>query len=278
LKVAVLSGKGGTGKTLVSVNLAVVSENSTYIDCDVEEPNGHIFFRPVINEEYDVKVKIPVCNDSKCLGCRDCVEFCNFNALAYVNRKLMIFDEICHSCGGCMLVCKYDAIYEKDKTIGVIKSGMSLGTKVISGIMNTGEESGTPIINELIKRGNVSGRLFIDCPPGTSCSVIESIRDADICVIVTEPTVLGLHDFKMILELVNKLDKPYGIVLNKCTDGYNPSKQFCLDENLSILAEIQYDNDIAKLNSDGEILVRRDTRFRELFAGLLADIEQEVPK
>jgi MinD superfamily P-loop ATPase len=276
LKIAVLSGKGGTGKTLVSVNLAVVCPESAYIDCDVEEPNGHIFLKPKISNEYDVSVLIPVCNDENCTGCRTCVDFCNFNALAYVRGRLMIFSDICHSCGGCMLVCPEGAIYEKEKNIGCIKAGNSQGTAVYSGIMNTGEESGVPIINELLKIETYVDNIFIDCPPGSSCTVMESIRDAEYCILVTEPTVLGLHDFKMVYELVKLFNKPFGVVLNKCTGDYNPSKQYCTDEGIKVLAEIPYDSELAVLNSNGKVVARANPRFKSLFEKILTNIEKEV--
>ncbi len=279
MKIAILSGKGGTGKTLVSVNLAAVCENSTYIDCDVEEPNGHIFFKPVINHESDINVLIPVCDDDKCTGCRECVDFCNFNALAHINGKLMIFEDICHSCGGCRLICPESAITEKEKTIGKIKIGVSEGTNVISGIMNTGEESGVPIINKLLSREfTADANVFIDCPPGNSCTVIESIRDADYCILVTESTILGLHDFKMVYELINIFNKPYGVVLNKCTDEYNPPRQYCFDKDIKILMEIPYDNELAKMNSSGKIISHENERFKNMFNLLLDTVLKEVRK
>ena len=279
MKIAILSGKGGTGKTLVSVNLAAVCDNSTYIDCDVEEPNGHIFFKPVINHESDIKILIPVCDNDKCNGCRKCVDFCNFNALAHIAGKLMVFEDICHSCGGCKLVCPEYAISEKEKTIGKIKIGVSEGTNVISGIMNTGEESGVPIIDELLTREfNEDDNVFIDCPPGSSCAVMESIKDADYCILVTEPTILGLHDFKMVYELVTIFNKPYGVVLNKCTDEYNPTRQYCVEENINILMEIPYDNELGRLNSNGKVISRENERFKNMFGMLLEIVLQAVRK
>lgn len=277
MKIAILSGKGGTGKTLVSVNLAAVSGNSTYIDCDVEEPNGHIFFKPSVNEESDIKVLIPVCDNEKCTGCRKCVKFCNFNALAHVNGGLMVFEDICHSCGGCKLICPENAITEKEKSIGKIKIGTSGGTNVISGIMNTGEESGVPIINQLLNRKfKPDENVFIDCPPGSSCSVMESIKDADYCILVTEPTVLGLHDFKMVYELVSIFNKPHGVVLNKCNEDYNPARQYCLDHDIRILMEIPYDHELGRLNSSGMIITRETVRYRVIFSRLLDIIMKEV--
>lgn len=184
MDIAVLSGKGGTGKTLVSVNLAALAKESLYIDCDVEEPNGHLFFKPVDLEEEEVTVKIPFVDDQLCNGCRQCVEFCKFNTLTYTNDKLIIFEDICHSCGGCLMVCPENALMEKDKAIGKVQRGFSEGVAVNTGILNTGEPSGIPIINNLLdgKKGSSHLMTFIDCPPGSSCIVMDSIKDADYCI------------------------------------------------------------------------------------------------
>src|SRR5690554_2122816 len=173
MKIAVLSGKGGTGKTLVSVNLAAINKDAVYADCDVEEPNGHLFFQPnnVIKEE--VTVKIPAIDINRCTGCKKCVDFCSFNALAFT-KEVIVFEEICHSCGGCMLVCPTKAISEKDKTIGYIHTGYSKDVKVVTGMMNAGEASGVPIINAILNKIKDDINVFIDCPPGSACVVMDS--------------------------------------------------------------------------------------------------------
>jgi MinD superfamily P-loop ATPase len=148
MKIAVLSGKGGTGKTLVSVNLAAVATESIYIDCDVEEPNGHLFFKPEDTQSDKISINIPVVDEKLCKGCRKCVDFCKYNALAYINNKLLVFDDVCHSCGGCVLFCPQKALSEKEKIIGVVQSGVSENVTVITGILNTGEASGIPIIKK----------------------------------------------------------------------------------------------------------------------------------
>src|SRR5690554_1656361 len=186
MTIAVLSGKGGTGKTLVSVNLAAVAKKSTYIDCDVEEPNGHLFFKPKQIQEEQILVKIPKVNNELCNGCRKCVDFCKFNALAYIKNKLIVFEDLCHSCGGCILVCPEKALIEKEKVIGKVQKGVSGEVTVWTGILNTGEATGIPIIKKLLEANNPQGdRLtFIDCPPGSACIVMESIKDVDYCVLV----------------------------------------------------------------------------------------------
>src|SRR5574344_792094 len=206
VKIAILSGKGGTGKTLVSVNLASIAEKSVYIDCDVEEPNGHLFFMPEKVREEIISVKIPVINESLCNGCRKCVDYCKFNALAFIKNKPYVFEEVCHSCGGCMLLCPEKAIGEQEKPIGKVQKGVSGNVTVHTGIMNTGEASGIPIIKKLLNE-SLSGKelpVFIDCPPSSACIVMESIKDADYAILVAEPTVFGVHKLSMVYELVRR--------------------------------------------------------------------------
>ncbi len=276
MKIAVLSGKGGTGKTLVSVNLASASQNACYIDCDVEEPNGHLFFEPEIIKKEKVTVKIPSVNKSLCSGCRTCVEFCKFNALAYIKDNLIIFEEICHSCGGCTLLCPKNALTEKEKTVGEIQEGISNDIKVITGIMNIGEETGVSIIKKLLSKSTDDKKYtFIDCPPGSGCSVTESIKDADYCVFVAEPTIFGVHNLEMIFKLVKLLSKPFGAVLNKCLDEKNPAELFCLSNNIKILGKIPFENKLGRLNSNGQIAVR-ENNYYEMFNNLLREIIKEV--
>jgi MinD superfamily P-loop ATPase len=220
MKIAVLSGKGGTGKTFVSVNLASSVPESVYVDCDVEEPNGHLFFKPKEVEERKISVKIPVIDHKKCDGCRACIEFCRFNALAFVGGKVKVFNEVCHSCGGCKLVCPKEAITEIDKVIGEVQKGVSGNNIVYTGILKIGEVSGVPIIKELLEENkNTEAEVFIDCPPGSACVVMESIKDADYCVLVAEPTAFGLHNLNLVYELVKIFKKPYGVIINKVYRG-----------------------------------------------------------
>lgn len=280
MKVAVLSGKGGTGKTFVAVNLAYANKNSVYIDCDVEEPNGHLFFKPVIMQKTDVNVQIPVCDEYLCNGCRKCVLFCEFHALAYIGGKLMVFDKICHSCGGCEIICPQKAISEKDKTIGHYEYGYSGNIMVKTGILNTGETSGIPIIKQLLKEDtyNIDKDIFIDCPPGSSCSVIESIKNADYCVLVAEPSIFGAHNLQMVHELVKLYNKPYGAVLNKCTDGKNPSADYCKEASIPILESIAFDRELGLLNSEGKIAAQESEHYSKLFISLLEKIRLGVEK
>lgn len=278
MKIAVLSGKGGTGKTLVSVNLAAAAKESIYIDCDVEEPNGHLFFKPEDVTEDEITVKIPIVNEQLCNGCRKCVDFCKFNALAYINGKLKIFDEVCHSCGGCVLLCPVKALSEKDKVIGKVQKGASDDVTVNTGILNTGEASGIPIIKKLLNDNKCQedNLTFIDCPPGSACIVMESIKGADYCILVAEPTLFGVHNLNMVYELVKLFDKPYGVVLNKCLDGVNPAESFCIEKGIEILGKIPFDNELGTLNSNAKIAVRENERYKKIFTSLLQKVTKEV--
>ena len=278
MRIAVLSGKGGTGKTLVSVNLAAAAKTSTYIDCDVEEPNGHLFFKPEGVQVEEISVKIPKVNNELCNGCRKCVDFCKFNALAYIKNKLIVFDDVCHSCGGCILVCLEKALTEKEKVIGKVQKGSSGEVTVWTGILNTGEATGIPIIKKLLAANNLQEdrQTFIDCPPGSACIVMESIKDADYCVLVAEPTLFGVHNLNMVYELVKLFNRPFGVVLNKCLEEENPAEKFCLEKDIKILGRIPFDNELGTLNSNAEIAVNKNEKYRKLFSSLLNTVTKEV--
>lgn len=290
MNIAVLSGKGGTGKTLLSVNMAAASKLATYIDCDVEEPNGYLFFKPEEIVEENVSVKIPEVDKELCSGCRKCVDFCKFNALAFIKKAPIVFGDICHSCGGCSLLCPENAITEKDKVIGKIEKGKSQGMDVYTGILNTGEVSGVPIIEKLLEEnrksssnGEVSNNIegnerlsIIDCPPGSACIVMESIKDADFCVLVAEPTAFGAHNLEMVYELVSLFGKPFGVVLNKCLDGENPSEEFCKEKGIKILGRVPFKKELGGLNSNAKIAARESKRYNKLFKNILETVKGEV--
>jgi len=259
------------------VNLASVSNNSCYIDCDVEEPNGHLFFKPEIEIKEKVTIKIPSVDTEKCNGCRSCVDFCKFNSLVYIKDKLIIFEEVCHSCGGCILLCPQKAMIEMEKVVGEIQEGFSRNVRVITGIMNVGEETGVSIIKKLLSKSKYEEKYtFIDCPPGSGCSVMESIKDADYCLLVAEPTIFGVHNLNMIYKLVRLLNKPYGAILNKCFEGENPAEKFCLNNSIKILGKIPYDNELGELNSNGQIATRENEKYFNQFKQLLNIVETEV--
>lgn len=270
MKIACLSGKGGAGKTMVAVNLAAAAGKATYIDCDVEEPNGRLFFKPEQVKSQVVSSLLPSFNQAKCTGCRKCVDFCRFHALMFLKEKPMLFSEVCHSCGGCMLVCPADAITEEKKEIGMLEIGQAGDLRVVTGILNPGEASGVPVIREALKQGG--DRTIIDCPPGSACSVMESVMDADYCVLVVEPTAFGFHNFQMIYELVTLLGKPHGIVINKEETPYQPLEAFCEKHEIPVLARIPYDPEVAALVANGEIAFEKKESMKDLFTSLLVKI------
>jgi MinD superfamily P-loop ATPase len=276
MKIAVLSGKGGTGKTFVSVNLAAAANSACYIDCDVEEPNGHLFLKPANISEEKVCVKVPEINNKACVGCRKCVNFCAFNALAYIKEKVLVFDILCHSCGGCVMLCPEKAITEKDRETGKIEQGKSKEVNVFTGYLNIGEASGVPIIKQLMDKLKNYNLSVIDCPPGSSCQVMESIKIADYCLMVVEPTIFGMHNFKMVLELVRLFKKPYGVVINKCLSADNIATEFCKSNNIKILEEVPYSEYLAKINSEGKIAVREDINYKTVFKNMLIEIGEVI--
>lgn len=270
MKIAVLSGKGGAGKTLTAVNLAAAAGQAVYIDCDVEEPNGRLFLKPQDVSATEVTTALPEFDPEKCTGCRTCVDFCRFHALVYIKDKPKVFAEVCHSCGGCSLVCPDQAVTEREKVIGRVETGHHGETRVVTGILNLGETSGVPVIQEALKeaeRQNVP--VLIDCPPGSACPVVESISDADFCILVAEPTAFGFHNFCMVHELAALLGKPCGVVINKWEGLYEPLEEYCKEKKLPILLRIPYEERIAEIVSSGKILVEEVPEYRKIFQELL---------
>ena len=277
MRIAVLSGKGGAGKTFVSVNLAVAAGQSTYIDCDVEEPNGRLFLMPAEVETETVYQSQPAFDKEKCTGCRKCVEFCCFNALVLVKKKPMLFEEVCHSCGGCALVCPEGAVSDAQRPVGVVETGQHGGVHVVTGVLNVGESSAIPVEKRAMEVGFArGGTVVIDCPPGSACSVMESVAEADYCVLVAEPTAFGLHNLQMVYELVSLLGKPRGVVINKADGEYAPLEQFCADSGTPVLCRIPYSGELARLTAAGEIAAEQYPELRQLFEGLLRNIERQV--
>ncbi len=270
MRIACLSGKGGAGKTFTAVNLASAAGKSTYIDCDVEEPNGRLFWKPEDVEETIVYKGQPVFDPQRCSGCRRCVEACRFHALMFIKEKPKLFSEVCHDCGLCGLVCPEDAISEDRQAIGVLEIGHHNDINVVSGILNPGEASGIPVIREALQ--HAEGTTVLDCPPGSACSVMESISDADYCVLVAEPTAFGFHNFKMVYELAFLLKKKCGVVINKQTALYRPLEDYCMDHGIPVLERIPYDPGLAKSLSDNEIAAECYPKEKHRFSEILEKI------
>lgn len=277
LKIAVLSGKGGTGRTFVASNLAKIAGKSVYLDCDVEEPNGHLFLKGTVLETFKVDLPLPVVNHDLCDGCRKCVDFCVFNALALISGQIKVFDKICHSCGGCRILCPQNAISEYDKNIGKIEKRHYDNVEVYTGILNPGEESGTSIIKKMMTMiPSEYENVIIDGPPGSACIVMDSIADADYCVLVAEPTTFGAHNLKMVHELTKVFNKPCGAVLNKTIGQVDPSRIYCRENNIPILLDIPWRKDISDYIAEGSLTVERDEEVKVSFAALLERVNREV--
>lgn len=262
LNIAVLSGKGGTGKTTVSVNLAKALKAS-YIDCDVEEPNGFIFLDPHIAERHSVQVETPFINTDECSLCLKCIEACQFNALLNIKKEIVILENLCHSCGACKIACQFGAMNYKLRETGEIEKGKSGDTTCIAGNLNIGEPMAGPIIRKLMKQLPKNLNI-IDCSPGTSCNVVHTLKDADGAILVTEPTLFGLHDLKMAVELVKSFQIPFGIIINKDDGKNNIIKEFCEENKMNLLGTIPYSKEIAHAYSKGEILYDV-SKYKEAF-------------
>jgi len=253
-KIAVLSGKGGSGKTFISTNLSNIINGSTYLDCDVEEPNGHIFYSDCkLVENKKVYRLVPSFDSDKCNGCRDCVNFCKFSALAFIKKEPLLFDEVCHSCGGCNLVCSQNAINNKEIEVGNISIYKKNDNTIISGKMKIGEASAVSLISEVLK--HESDQSIIDCPPGSACSTMEAIKGADYCILVTEPTIFSLHNIMMIVELVELLNIPFGFIINKSDDSIDYIiEDYIKTINQELLIKIPFSTEIAKANANGNLI------------------------
>ncbi len=270
MRLAVLSGKGGTGKTLLSVNIAAVAEKATYVDCDVEEPNGHLYFRSDEKKKTPVFRNVPVVNDDLCTGCRTCVDFCRFHALSMTGEKVLVFEQVCHSCGGCIELCPAGAMSEAKRLIGEISESTYGNVRVLSGEMRTKEAFGIPIIKTLFKQlTDEDDYVVVDCPPGSACAVMESINDADVCVLVAEPTIFGAHNLNMVVALVRLFQKPFGVVLNKCEASDNPSEQYCNENGIPVIARIPFDSELGALHSEAKIAVNENPKYRVLFTQII---------
>jgi MinD superfamily P-loop ATPase len=280
MKIAIASGKGGTGKTTVAVNLALSLGNVQLFDCDVEEPNCHLFLGLDLKKVEDVNIPIPLVDKDKCDFCGKCSEFCQYHAIAVLPKDVLVFPALCHGCGGCTLVCPQDAISEENRSIGIIERNKNKtgGLVFYRGLLNIGEPMASPVINALQKHIDENKTAIIDAPPGTACPVIASIGDMDYCILVTESTPFGFYDLKLAIDVVRILEIPFGVIINRSDIGDEKVEQYCLEEGIPILMKIQNDRTIARLYSKGIPFVSRMPEWKESFVRMFEMIRSEVNK
>jgi len=276
MKIAIASGKGGTGKTTVATNLAYSIARTggvvQYLDCDVEEPNGHIFLKPKIQGKRSVTTGVPQVDLQKCDGCGKCSRLCQYSAIICIKGKALVFEQLCHSCGGCMLVCPTGAIVEVQREIGFIDFGSANGVKFAQGRLKIGDIH-TPSLIKRVKSEAVSeGVVIADAPPGTSCPVVEAVKDADFVLLVTEPTPFGLNDLKLAVGMVKQLNLPFAVVINRSDSGDEQVQRYCDDENIEVILEIPDDRRIAEAYSVGRMIVDVLGEYQKEFVGLYEKI------
>jgi len=275
--VAVASGKGGTGKTTLATNLAYVASQAgrevAYLDCDVEEPNGHIFLRPAVEEERPIEKPIPVVDAALCTYCGACAQACRFGAVASLPEQTLVFPELCHACGGCALVCPADAIGEVPRTIGTLRLGCSGRVRFVEGVLNVGEAMSPPAIRAVKAASPPDGLVLLDAPPGTSCPVVETVRGCDLVLLVTEPTPFGLHDLSLAVEMVRAMRLPLGVVINRSDLGDGRLREYCRGHRVPVVAEIPDDRAVAEAYSRGELVAETVAGFAGHVRALLERIE-----
>ncbi|NAW69723.1 4Fe-4S dicluster domain-containing protein [Vibrio sp. V27_P1S3P104] len=273
MKLAIASGKGGTGKTTVSIALALSAESTvTYLDCDVEEPNGKLFFQPQIELSEKVCVPVPVIDRQRCTGCGDCVDICQFNAIVTQGKYAMVFPELCHSCGGCVYVCPERAITEEMHPVGLLNQGQAGNIRYIEGLLNVGASMATPVI-DAVKEQVSDGVTIIDSPPGTSCAMVSTVQDADFVLLVTEPTPFGLHDLKIAVKTLEVLKRPFAVIINRFENIDNCVDWFCADQGIAVLLRIPENRKIAEAYSRGESLFSALPQLKDEFSQLLSAIK-----
>jgi MinD superfamily P-loop ATPase len=271
--VSIASGKGGTGKTTVATNLALsVGSKVRLLDCDVEEPNAHLFIRPAFEETETITTPVPEVDESKCTLCGKCGEICQYKAIVVIGKTVLPFPELCHSCGGCVEVCPEGAIRETGRELGIIQRGRRNGVEFVHGRLRVGEAMSPPLIRKVRSFSRPDGLTIIDAPPGTSCPVIAAMKGADFILLVTEPTPFGLHDLKLAVGAVRVLDIPCGLVINRSDMGDEKVKTYAGKEGLPILMEIPFDRNIAESYSRGEVLVEVMPEWKERFSALYESI------
>ncbi len=272
MRIAIASGKGGTGKTTVATNLAFVlgeaGERVAYLDCDVEEPNGHLFLRPEITASHKVNLPVPRVDEGRCTFCRECSKACRRSAILVLPKKVLTFEKLCNGCGGCVLACPEQAIGESERAIGVVEEGLSGGIFFAQGRLDIGEAISPPVIRAVKKCAPAEGTVILDSPPGTSCPVIETVKDTDVVLLVTEPTPFGLNDLKLAVGMVRALGIPLAVAVNRVGAGDREVFDYCRKESIPVLLEIADDRRIAEGYSRGRLALEALPELKPHFLGL----------
>jgi MinD superfamily P-loop ATPase len=279
MKISVASGKGGTGKTLVSVNLALAlaeTGNVSFLDCDVEEPNAHVFLRPEIREREPVNLPIPEIDPDLCTYCGHCAEICEYNALAVLKDDVLVFDELCHGCGGCTRLCPESAVREKPSRVGMLEKGAAGNIRFVHGRLDIGRALSPPIIRAVKSALPADGIHLIDAPPGTSCPMVETVKGSDFTLLVTEPTPFGLNDLRLAAAVLKKLAIPHAVVLNRADLGNAPIREFCREAGIPLWMTIPFDRRIAEAYSEGRSLFSVRPEFKKAFLELFERIQGET--
>lgn len=270
---AVASGKGGTGKTTLATAMAfAVPGPVRLLDCDVEEPNSHFFVRPTIERTETVARLVPSVDPFRCTGCGKCAKLCQFNALAALGSKTLVFPELCHSCGGCARICPTGAITEIPRTIGTLEIGQHGDVEFVAGRMDVGQAMSPPLIQAVKKHAMDTGLTLIDCPPGTACPFVTAVKGCDAVLLVTEPTPFGLHDLKLAVETLRELGLPFGVVVNRSNGLENLISDYCAAESIQLLLQIPENRRVAQAYSRGKLLTDVLPELR----GILAELPEQM--
>jgi len=271
---SIASGKGGTGKTTIAVNLALSLPNETVqlIDCDVEEPNSHLFLSPTIHQVTSMGIPVPRIDESKCTYCGKCGKACEYHAIAVILKNVLVFDELCHGCGACSYLCPEKAIFEVEREIGIVQEGSADGIPFVNGVLNIGEPMASPLIRKVKESIQKDKTVILDAPPGTACPVIETVKGSDFCLLVTEPTPFGLNDLELAVGMLEKLGIPKGVVVNKADVGDREVWDYCQSKNIPILMEIPMDRRIAESYSRGVPIVVEHPSYVQGFKDLFEKV------
>jgi MinD superfamily P-loop ATPase len=276
--ISIASGKGGTGKTTIAVNLALSLPKGTVqlIDCDVEEPNSHLFLNPTLNLVTSMGIPVPRIDESKCTYCGKCAQVCEYHAIAVILKNVLVFDELCHGCGACSYLCPEKAIFEVERELGIVQEGNADGISFANGVLNVGEPMASPLIRKVKEKIQKDKIAILDAPPGTACPVIETVKGGDFCLLVTEPTPFGLNDLELAVGMLEKLGILMGVVINKADIGDRKVWDYCQSKQIPVLMEIPMDREIAESYSKGIPIILQKPSYKQKFQNLFDKIKGHI--